>query len=256
MSDMFAGGMSAIPWTDKLKFSTDMVEIEHTSYIDWTHRMLPMVKTMKPIPARAESKDFEAHGVSIDSCYFGAHIFPTKIMAPRWMFGEPVEQRATLEVFQGYKRGSICFTGPVPIPVLVKKDDVKSVWMSLTPMEVISMKMGISRSRQMTVIGGMGLGYLARRCLERKQVKKLIVWELSAEILNYFGRPLKEEFGDRLELKVGSIYSPEAYVDMRLADRVLVDIWQSDGVWSWDKEFKKLRAEFADKLWHWGNKQA
>ena len=248
--------MIAIPWDDKIKFSPRLQEIEHEGYVRWLHQMLPVMKTMTAIPARMTTEDFEKHGVSLDDCFFGVRIFPVKTLASSYLFGPVREVTATLQVFQGYRRGSVCFTGPVPIPVLVQKKDVKSVWMSLTPMEVISMRKGISYSRGTTVVGGMGMGYLARRCLERKQVKKLIVYDLKPEILKYFGQPLKEEFGDRLELKVGSIYSPEAVADAKVADRVLVDIWQEDGAWSWDRSFKPFSAEFADKLWWWGNKAA
>ena len=101
-------------------------------------------------------------------------------------------------------------------------------------------------------MAGLGLGWAARRVLERKKVDHLTVVERDLDVIKTFGNPLKEEFGDKLTLVCGDAYEQ----DWMPYDVSLWDIWADYGGVAWDRKFEKIRKdlELAGKACvYWGS---
>jgi hypothetical protein len=84
-----------------------------------------------------------------------------------------------LETYHGGRKGFVGWDGPVLVPILTTPDGTANgkVWMSLTPMEVFSQRQGIGVAKGNVLIGGLGMGWFARRVLEKKAVKHVtVVW--------------------------------------------------------------------------------
>jgi spermidine synthase len=59
--------------------------------------------------------------------------------------------------------------------------------MSLTPTEVMTQRGGVRAARGAVLIGGLGLGWLLRKVCETPEVEKVIVVEISREVLEWYG---------------------------------------------------------------------
>lgn len=69
-------------------------------------------------------------------------------------------------------------------------------WMSLTPMEIESNYLPIYESHGDVYAGGLGMGYFALRSASKKEVSKVIVYELDKRVIDFFEATHKhrEEF--------------------------------------------------------------
>lgn len=132
----------------------------------------------------------------------------------------------------------IAFDGPVTIPILAKPGQTMlNPWMSLTPMEILTQRAQLRRAKGRVAIAGMGMGWLARRVLERKSVECLTVVEKDEAVLRHFGLTLQQQFGNRIVLVHGDAYEH----DWSNYDVSLWDIWEKIGDAAWDSKFLKLR---------------
>ncbi len=81
--------------------------------------------------------------------------------------------------------------GPVSIPALherlsYNKDHWDQVpWMSLTPMEMMTMRHGTKRARGRVIVAGLGLGHQLIEVSKRKQVKEIVLVEKSQELVDW-----------------------------------------------------------------------
>lgn len=149
-------------------------------------------------------------------------------------------QLAWLNIYLGRRRGKIRFDDEALIPVLAEKDGTGwDTWMSITPMEVLSQRTGWKKSKGRTLVAGLGLGFLVRQCLLRDKVEHVHVVEKDPAIAQYFGDPLKEEFGDRLTIEVGDIWE---HLDVTIPEHVL----------PWD--FNRLLKQRRKHSW-WNNSE-
>ncbi len=145
---------------------------------------------------------------------------------------------------RGRETGNVTFDGPVQIPILATETDT---WMSITPMEILSLRAGLRFARGKVLVGGLGMGWFARRCLEREQVKNVTIVERDPHIISFFGEPLRREFGDRVRFVHG-----DAFKDVRHArfDSVLYDIWPACGDSNHDSRWREL-ARTHGNAWAW-----
>ena len=77
-----------------------------------------------------------------------------------------------LATYYGKSRGSVIFDGPVFIPAIHERDSF-DLWMSLTPMEMITLRGGVRAAKGHTVVAGLGLGYQLIEISKKKSVKKV-----------------------------------------------------------------------------------
>jgi len=152
-----------------------------------------------------------------------------------------------IDVVQGNRSGKVCFTGDIAVPRVCQlayggQKFEMSPWMSYTPMEILTQRGGVRRAKGHVVIGGLGLGWVLRKVLDRKQVTQVTLVEQSQELLDWM--PLPED--DRLTVVCGD--ANEVIPNME-ADVALIDIWPSYGgnyfkkcpkighVWVWGSQF-------------------
>jgi len=154
-----------------------------------------------------------------------------------------------IPLLQNRREGMVYWDQDVVIPVLLDGRDL-SVWMSLTPMEVLTLREGISLAKGTVVIGGLGMGYLLRKVCEKANVQRVIVVEKSRELLDWFG--------DRLcasQPKVTDVICGDAYEQLGQFDpetRYLFDIWPIYGDAADDAKFRAAKVKHRH-LWGWGD---
>lgn len=220
-------------WNHRITFTAD-------SYTKWLKDTLPIVDTLTPISRDdvAFRKKVSECGITIGGKILYLLSMPMWDYQARFVFTEPRLARVGLSIYRGSTEGTIYFDGAVAIPVLADSSSF-TPWMSLTPNEILTLRGSIRRAKNDTAIAGLGLGWVARKILERKQVKKLTIYEKCDKIAEYFGRPLIEDFGDRV-----SIICCDAYTtDWMKHDVGLWDIWSSYGDASDDRKYLAIRDE-------------
>ena len=95
------------------------------------------------------------------------------------------------------------WTGEFEVPML--RIDGK-LWMSITPLEVQSMLLPISRAWGYVGTGGLGMGYYALKCAEKDDVKEIKVWETNADVIKFF----TESFSHRKGFEKIKIFQEDA----------------------------------------------
>lgn len=162
--------------------------------------------------------------------------------------GKQQEVRTSLDIFEGEKRNKVFFSGPVHIPIIAKNSQV---WMSLTPNEIFTQREALSLAKGSVLIAGLGMGWLTQRILESPEVSSVTQVEIEPEILNIFGKPLKEMFSDKISLINDNIWNYIENINLEIFDTILFDIWPQYWEAQWDKKFIKLQNEHPN-VWGWG----
>jgi len=233
-----------IPFTETFKWddlsSYNLTTFTANSYTEWMGETLPIINSMgignkkgtkvgdwlfylKPLPLFYWGSPFASFGFG-----FGG------------MGAKQHAMRSTLAVYRGETPRNVCFDAVVNIPVLA--DKYLHPWMSLTPNEIFTLRGSIRRAKKDTAIAGLGMGWVARKVLERKQVKHLTIYERSQDLIDFFGNPLVEDFGDRVSLVCCDAYD----APWMNHDVALWDIWQGFGEAGWDRKYRKIRDEMRD----------
>lgn len=241
---------SAVPWSEDMRFTEKQTTIDAKSYRAWVEEALPQMIGAPHIQVRERANE---KGVVVGDFLFAVRNMPVYEWRQSFYFmfslGPARWQKTVLPL--NHRGQHITWDGPVCIPLLIDKGG--DVWMSLTPMEVYTQRAGVKRARGKTLMGGLGMGWLARRVLERKQVEHLTIYDTDKAVLDFFGQPLKKEFGKRLKLVHGDVFKakqPEKY------DRVLLDVWPGYGGVSYDRRVKEMleRGVTSKSLWTWGGR--
>lgn len=124
---------------------------------------------------------------------------------------------------QGNRKGRVCFDADVAVPTLVIKRSWGDldVMMSLTPMELWSLRGGTRLAKGHVVIAGLGLGYQLVKVMQRKQVARVTVVERSQTVVDMVW-PVVSKMVDagRVEVVVGDAKQvvPGIACDVVLAD--------------------------------------
>lgn len=223
-----SGYEKPVDFTENFKWSRSLTTFTASSYQSWVRSILPQFDDME-----YGMDKFIKIGPDFQFMFR-----PMEIWHRTYNFLFSTKEHTTrsrLEIYRGETAGYIAFDDTVYIPILCTNS--KSTWMSLTPNEVLTLRGQVRRSKGDVGIAGLGLGWTARRILERKQVKKLTVYEKNEHVIEYFGTRLKDEFGDRLTLINCDAYE----ADWSQHDVSLWDIWDSYGGAGWDRKYTKIR---------------
>ncbi len=154
-----------------------------------------------------------------------------------------------IPLLQNRRTGIVVWDQDVVIPVLLDGRSL-AVWMSLTPMEVFTLREGISMAKGTVIIGGLGMGYLLRKVCEKTTVERVIVVEQSRELLEWFGNGLCAA-----QPKVTDIICGDAYDQLgKFGDqaRYLFDIWPVYGDATEDPQFQTAKQQHS-AVWGWGD---
>lgn len=224
------------------------------SYAAWVQEVFPFANSMQPMTPTEARKG----GIEVGNYIFYLRPFPMYRWGPMWdrlcfaASEDRVVKRNHLELYRSGRAQCNCaFDSEINIPILADKEQM-SVWMSLTPNEVLTQRGQIKRAKGNVGMAGLGLGWAARRVLERKKVDHLTVVERDLDVIKTFGTPLKEEYGDKLTLVCGDAYEQ----DWMPYDVSLWDIWADYGGVAWDRKFEKISKdlELAGKTCvYWGS---
>lgn len=218
-----------VEFTEDFKWpSTSSITFTADSYDGWVKSVLPQVQDLQP-----GIDDYIHIG---DDFKFRLRPLPTWHMDSPYIFCKPRPTRTKLSIYKGTTEKFVMFDDEINIPILFTHS---GTWMSLTPNEVFTLRGQVRRAKGNVGVAGLGLGWLSRRILERKQVKKLVICDINKDILEFFGRPLKDEFGDKVELLNEDAYD----VDWNAFDVSLWDIWQGFGDSGYDRKFKDIKDE-------------
>ena len=273
-------------WHEKIQFPGHLhtLEINAASYNDWVREICPLVE-----PEMLKDDDFET-GARKEQVFVAERdksiVRFAKSVAPRGFMPKPPPVRKRIDLGDGwslairtlpyyhwgpiawfqeglkrsrlaiydksewddcYNKAAVMFDGPVHIPVLFRGN---RPWMSLTPMEIYTLREALKYAEGSVLVAGLGMGWLTRRILELPDVTHVTQVEIEPKILQTFGLPLKEEFGDRLTLVQADIWEfLEGSIDF---DSYIFDIWPALGDAEEDEDFQALKEE-RDNVWGWGD---
>lgn len=154
-----------------------------------------------------------------------------------------------IPLLQNRRSGMVVWDEDVVIPVLLDGPTL-AVWMSLTPMEVFTLREGISLAKGTVVIGGLGMGYLLRKVCEKATVERVIVVEQSRELLDWFGAKLCATHAKVTDVICGDAFDQLGKFDS--STRYLFDIWPQYGDAREDARFQAAKQQHRF-LWGWGD---
>lgn len=206
---------SAVPWTPDIKWAKEL-NIQASSYT------LPML--FPELPAVNCGTDGDPNK--------GAD---KGLVSPNgeWLYMNKVlPAGVTLDTMQGNRKGSVLFDGPVVIPAVHNRPvNLKHGWrtrpyMSLTPMELLSLRPGTKKAKKHTIVAGLGLGYQLIEVSKRKQVTKLRLIEQSRDLVDWFWPRIEPQLGCKVDIVIGD--ARELLPKMK-ADVALVDIFPDYG---------------------------
>jgi hypothetical protein len=154
-----------------------------------------------------------------------------------------------LRLGQGARRGWACFDGNVEIPCLwkVRGGRYDDVWMSYTPMEIMTQRKGVMLAKGTVVIGGLGLGWLLRKVHAKPSVRRVVVVEQSAALLDWYGRDLCAGLPKVSDVICGDV---REHYGKHGDARYLIDIWESYGDAPGKAELDARKA--GCRIWCWG----
>jgi hypothetical protein len=125
---------------------------------------------------------------------------------------------------------------PVSIPTLTGMFyNDREVWMSLTPMEIATLRGCHRRCKGKVLIGGLGMGFSALRVLQRKNVSHVTVVESFKPLIDLIGPHLKRHFGNSVTLVHGNVWehlhvnNKRSSANLHDYDSVFIDVWKGYG---------------------------
>lgn len=121
------------------------------------------------------------------------------------------------------------------------------VWMSDLPCEMVQMHDELAKhARGAVLVGGLGLGIVARMCALKDNVTSVVVVEQSSEVAQLVWPHIEPQLGGKGTLHVADINAVE--IDHRRYDTALLDTWQGTNELTWSSEVVPLRRRFARKI--------
>ena len=192
-----------------------------------------------------------------------AHVNPNKakegeyIESPDkewWYMHYRLPAGTPLSTWYGSKVGSVMFNGDVVTPSLFRRCSYNKTfkdepWMSLTVAEYISLRGGTKLAKGRVVVAGLGLGHQLIEVSKRKQVKEIVLVEISQSLVDwllpvirkYVEKPLKVIGGDA-----------EKILPKLTADVALVDIFSGYGNNKYEVDAIRSGSFGIKKVWGWG----
>lgn len=215
-------------WSPKMKWEKEL-GIEAESYDLWVRDQMLFPKVVSGLPF---SKDQDS------VCCPGGAFEYVHSLVPRG---------GMLDTILGNKQGKVCFTADVVVPTLLKRSDYgrSTVWMSLTPMEVFSLRPGTKLAKGHTVVAGLGLGHQLLNVCRKRGVKKVTLVERDKALVNWLMPRITEKLkAVKPEVVVGDA---NKLVPQMQADVALIDIESGYGY----ADFP--RCPQIGRVWIWGS---
>jgi len=249
------------PWEKPVPFTPDFkiesgVATTFSGFQEWADKELPHLTDLPVIKTSAQKTVQENARHICEQLYIYRRWLPMR-GDQRWggFLSAMVRKNArySLDLAQGRKRGTAYFDSDVELIVMsdFRWADYEVV-MSLTPMEVITLRPGLRKARGNVMIAGLGLGWFTRQVLLRKQVKHVTVVELHQGVIDLSKEWLESEFGDRVTCAQGNAYEQ----DYEQYDSVLFDVWNGYGNARYHRRWHEIKREVearGARAWAWGD---
>ena len=174
------------------RFSKEMLATplqEWSANIKWAPKLHISAKSYVPFV----TKLFDVPGVKVFS---NDHV----VRHGKWGYQNILLPKGeVLPTCLGARAGHVVFDDDVVIPTLWRGTN-DQVWMSLTPMEVLSQRPGFAHAKGSVMIGGLGMGFTLRAALDAlKAESKVVVAELMPAVIAWNKGPLAPLTGNSLE---------------------------------------------------------
>lgn len=165
-----------------------------------------------------------------------------------WIYCENIVPRGfDLQTLSGRRQGTVMWDGDVVIPSLYEARRLAwdgNPWMSLTPMEFITLRAGTRLAKGHVVIAGLGLGHQLHEVSHRKQVKRITLVERSASLVEFILPRVQPYLGCPVDIVIDNAFKALPKME---ADVALIDVFPKYGGNSFEPCPKIKR------VWCWGS---
>ena len=213
-------GVTVIPFTEDFTCASKMC-FEHKSLQAWVDETAAVLLPMLP----------KGKSITVGEGY--------DRMTLAWV-DVPIYDLVPIRCHAGHGR-SWGADGPVKLPVL---RDCDQVWMSLSPMEVLTLRRHHKSLHRHCCIGGLGLGYSLERVLANPKVRHVTVVEMSQPLVDLLRPSIDQRHPGRVTFVVDDVWkhlSKDGAADPLDYDSIFIDVWPGFGGNTKRATFKDLR---------------
>lgn len=219
--------MEAEEWHDDIKWKP-MMKIKSSSY--------PKRSMFSIAPVRPGFVDFGS-GTMVESGEFG--------------YAELVlSEGSSIPIYSGSKRGRVSFDDVVTFPALYQRSlGTRTPWMSLTPMEFMSLRVGTKLAKGHTIVAGLGLGHQLIEVSQRDNVERITLIERSKGLVDWMMPRVAPYLNKPVDVIVGDVFNELPKIT---ADVALIDIYPRYGNNGSDHCRLVRKSPNVKKMWSWG----
>lgn len=142
------------------------------------------------------------------------------------------------------------YIAPEPTVIQALTEEGEGCWMTDMPCELVQMHHELAQHANGTVlIGGLGLGLVARMVAERKSVERVAVVEKSHDVVNCIWPQLRERLPAHVRGKI-DVYTADINDHIKLDvkyDVALLDTWQGNNEMTWTGDVVPMRRALRGK---------
>lgn len=168
-----------------------------------------------------------------------------------------------LSTIYGTKKGSVIWDGPVHIPCVWRRphwvsaicpqqlwERVGTPYMSLTPMEIFSLRAGTRRAKGDVVVAGLGLGHQLIEVSKRKKVRRLRLIEIDQGLIDWIMPRIRPHLAQEVEVITANVYE---VLPTLSADVALIDVFPRYGNNDIERDRLRKRCPDIGYIWAWGS---
>lgn len=153
-------------------------------------------------------------------------------------------------IFSGSKRGRVSFDDVITFPALYQRGlGTHTPWMSLTPMELLSLRIGTKLAKGHTIVAGLGLGHQLIEVSQRKEVDRITLIECSRELVEWILPRIVPFISKPIDVVVGDVF---VELPKLTADVALIDIYPRYGNNGAAHRRLVRNSPNVKKMWSWG----
>ena len=121
------------------------------------------------------------------------------------------------------------FTEPFEYPAVLEDE---REWMTVTPNEILTMRLEIAEARGNVLVCGLGLGYFAMMAARSEEVRSVTVVERSARLIALFEKYLLPQFPHREKIRLAEADAFQylrSHAPLEGTNYVFTDLWHDVG---------------------------
>jgi hypothetical protein len=166
-----------------------------------------------------------------------------------------------IQTWWGPHLGDALFDADIEIPILFERERGpkgellgwrKYPWMSLTPGEILTLRVGTKLARGKVVIGGLGLAHQLMEVSKRRSVTEIVVVERSHDLADLIMPRALPHIDKKVTVLIGDAFKVIPTLE---ADVALVDVFPNYGCnHAATRELAK-KCRKIKKVWGWGTSE-